>query len=103
MDEKISVLKDHMCLTLKLPEITSGIFKEYDIIVNHNKMNITANNIVSALKGSTVAEATLILQEILKETYNQLTFENNIDTDFAEIPIKICEDTKTCYPISMYQ
>lgn len=61
-----------MSLSLKLPEIMAGMFNENGIDIDYKKLSETANNIALQLQGLTVAEATLVLQEILRETYSQL-------------------------------
>lgn len=93
MDSKLSILQAHMNLSVKLPELTNSIFKEHNIVINHKRMNLKANEVTSILRGLNVAEATLILQEILKQTYAQLVIDNNaqsLETDpiyIPEIPI----------------
>lgn len=61
-----------MSLSLKLPEIMAGMFNENGIDLDYKKINKKANDISLQLQGLTVAEATLILQEVLRETYSQL-------------------------------
>lgn len=87
--EKLSVLKAHMSLTLKLPEVTDNIFREHEIMVDYDIMNKKANDIVALLKGLTVAEATLTLQEVLRETYHQLVIDTGTDTEYINKQITI--------------
>ena len=61
-----------MSLTLKLPEITNNMFRESDVSIDYKSINEKTNSILKILENTSVAEATIILQLLLRETYCQL-------------------------------